>query len=453
VKELNAETVAKLTQIEFDYFQTKTKKSLGLAQRAIEVLPLGVPTNVCALDPYPLVIDHGQGAYLFDIDENKYVDYGNGFGATLFGHANPDIGARIESQSKRGVHFGALTEIVVEWSEHLCQRQNLDWIRFNNSGTEATMDALRIARAHTGRTKIAKIEGGYHGSHPEALVSPNLELDGTEGPDDNPASRPWGLGLSPSVLTDVVTISFNDIEMARDRLQSKEIAAVLVEPILFNVGAIWPQDNYLEKLRQLCDETETVLIFDETKTGVTVAYGGAEELFSTTPHLKTLGKGIGGGLAVGAVGGADDWGYTMIQEWELPHLGTFSGNPLTAAAGVGALVDVLDAAAYTGLEAHRRYLTDLLTESIKEYQLPAYVVGAGAKGCVVWAESELRDFRDYKRRFNGEAGYLSWLWLINRGVFLPPGHDEQWTHSVAHTDADADHFANVFEELAKALRA
>lgn len=310
------------------------------------------------------------------------------------------------------------------------------------------MDAIRLARGYSGRVKVAKIEGGYHGSHEVALVSPNLGFDGSEGPDEQPASRPFGQGLPPRVLEEVIVLPFNDLAAAERVLSQGDIAALITEPILFNVGAIFPQPGYLQGLRDLCDRYDSFLIFDETKTAATVAYAGAEDLFGVTPHIKTLGKALGGGLPMAALGGSDPRLYDLIEEDKVPHLGTFCGNPLAAASSLAAL-ELLDHEAYQYLDQHGKLLKSLLDQIIDHYQLPAYVVQAGAKGSMVWAkEPELSDFRDYRRRFHFDLGFLAWLYLKNRGVFLAPGQDEQWTHSIAHSDEDAQLFAAIIEEMA-----
>ena len=453
---IDRDRVAALTEQELDLFARRTPVSLDRCRTAVTAsMPLGVPTGVCSVDPYPITIDHGAGAYLVDVDGNQYVDYANGFGTTVFGHAHPKITEAIARQAGRGTHFGALTDPVVSWAQHLCGRFGLNWVRFSSSGTEATMDALRLARAHTGRSKIIKIEGGYHGSHDYALVSNNAAvLDERAGPDGQPASQPIGEGISPRVLDEVIAVPFNDTQAARRALAAGDVAALIIEPILFNVGTIWPRDGYLRDLRDACDEHGALLIFDEVKSAATVAWGGAEELFGVRPHIKCVAKGIGGGLPVGAFGDTDGRCFELVESWRVPHLGTFAGNPLAAAAGYAALTDVLTRDAYLNLNHHGRRLRQRLQRVIDQHDLPAYVTGAGAKGCVVWVDGEpLRDFRDYQRRFDMQLGYLAWLYLLNRGVFLAPGQDEQWTHSVFHGDVEADLFVGAFEQLAAELRA
>lgn len=443
--------IDELTERELMRLQERTPKSLALANRAIEVMPLAVPTNVCAIDPYPIAIDHGKGAYIYDIDGNKYADYHNGFGVGVLGHGNEGIARAVEEAMARGSHYGATTRDICYLAEEICTRWDLNWVRFSHSGTEATMDAIRLARAYSGRVKVAKIEGGYHGSHEVALVSPNLSFDGSEGPDDKPTSRPFGKGLPRRVLEEVIVLPFNDLAAAEEALAAGDVACLITEPILFNVGAIFPEPGYLEGLREICDRHETFLIFDETKTAATIARGGAEEYFSVKPHIKTLGKALGGGLPLACLGGTDPRLYDLVQDGDVPHLGTFCGNPVAAASGLKAM-EILDHEAYLYLDNHGKELKDRLDRIIEEYRLPAYVVQAGAKGSMVWSPERLGDFRQYRRQFRFELGFLAWLFLYNRGVFLAPGQDEQWTHSLYHTASEADLFAAAIAEMAEEIK-
>lgn len=440
---MKKEVFDKALKEEVEALESKTQRSRDLVTRAVEPMPRAVPTTVYSLSPYPIAIQRGRGAHLFDLDGNRYVDYAAGFGVSLWGHANPRITERIQKRAADGVHFGALSEEMTLWAEMLRARFSLDWIRISNSGTEATMDAIRLARARTGRDQVAKISGAYHGSHDIALISANYPK-----PEGDEAVRLWGKGIPESTIENTHVLSFNDLEGARNALLSREVACLILEPILFNVGAIWPEPGYLEGLRQLCDETETVLIFDETKTGMTVAYGGAETLFGVQPDLKTSGKGIGGGLACGLLGGTESWGYDMIQDGDMVHLGTFPGNPLLAAAGIASL-EVLDRAAYETLENHRLMLHRGMEEIIEEFSLPAYSIGAGAKNCLVWSETELKNYNDYIDNFQGDEALLLWFWMVNRGIWLAQGQDEQTTHTVAHGQKEGELFLENLRSFAK----
>lgn len=452
---VDARRIEDLLEKELERFQLKHDNSLTLYERASWPLPLGVPSSVCALKPFPLAIDRGRRQRLWDIDGNRYVDYHCGFGTSVYGHGHPAIARAIAGQARLGTHYGAMTVEAHAWAAHICRRFRLDWVRFHNSGTEATMDAIRLARALTGRARVIKIEGAYHGSHEVALVSPNLSLVdlAAAGPDRRPRPRFFGEGVPERVAREVSVAPWNDLVAIQRLFAAGDVACVIVEPIMFNVGAIGPAAGYLKELRRICDAAGAKLIFDETKTAVTVAWGGAEELFGVQPHLKTLGKGIGGGIPVGALGSVTEEGYELVERYRVPLLGTFSGNPLAAVAGLTALESVLTPEAYPKLCEHGSRLAGLLADTILAYELPAYVMTVGAKGCVVWtAPPVLRDYRDYRRRFDFKLGYLAWLWLVNRGVFLAPGQDEQWTHTVWHGENDAQMFARAFRRLAAALR-
>lgn len=426
-------------------------KSVELYRRAYNSLPEGVPTGVCALDPFPLSVDHGQGAYIWDIDGNQYIDYHLGFGATVFGHSHPKIVAALKEQAEKGSHFGAMSEIVERHAAHIVKRFNLSWVRFSTSGSEAVADAIRLARGFSGKSKVVKIEGCYHGSSELAFVSNSFEETVRPlRPGQMPTPRFASKGLSQAIK-DVIVVPFNDLERAEVALKRGDVATLILEPILFNVGAIFPNDGYLEGLRRLCDQYGVLLIFDEVKTGVTVSYAGAEELFGVRPDLKVLGKGIGGGLAIGAIGDCRGDLRAVVEDWSVPHLGTFSGNPLAAAAGLAALEEVLTPEAYKGLNRHYSLLNDGFKAAIREFNLDAYFVGAGAKGCLVWSKHKLDNFRDYRRWFNGEFAELTWLYLMNRGVFLSPGQDEQLTFSVMHGEREAQSLLKVFRELLEEL--
>jgi glutamate-1-semialdehyde 2,1-aminomutase len=427
-------------------FLESNPKSLEWCKRAVAAsMPLGAPTNVSALDPYPLFIDHGEGAYVHDVDGNVRVDYNNGFGSLPIG---PAVVAAIQKQAAKGTHFGTSTEPVVEWAEHLCQRFGLDWVRFSASGTEATMDAIRLARTATSRVRVIKCEGAYHGSHGDGLISINQPLDEFSGPDDAPASRP-GDDSIPQILADnVIVVPFNNLAAAERALAEPDVACFIVEPIMFNVGHIHPQAGYLQGLRDACDRHGVKLIFDEVKTAATIAYGGAEEMFGVRPHIKCFAKSICGGLPGGAFGDTDGQMFTLIEEMRMMHVGTLSGNPLTSAAGLAALTLVLTPDAYPRLQKHADELARGLEAVISRHHMSAYVTHVAAKGCLVWADHRLRDFRDYQRSFDGDIAFLAWLFLLNEGVFLAPGHDEQFTISVAHTPVEAQLFITAFSRFA-----
>jgi glutamate-1-semialdehyde 2,1-aminomutase len=431
----------------------RTPRSYALHQQALASMPEGLGSGVMAVDPYPIVVRSGRGAQVVDVDGNRYVDYANGFGVSVYGHGDERIAAAIAERAACGTHFGALSEPLLAWSQLLCERFGLDWVRFAGSGSEALQDAVRLARAATGRHKVAKVEGAYHGTWPEGLVSNNaLPVRGPLRRGALPRPRSASEGLLPAVRASVAVVPFNDLEAAERALAGHDVACMLVEPILFNVGAIFPQPDYLQGLRELCRRSGTLLVFDEVKTALTVAYGGAEELFGVRPDVKVFGKGIGGGVPCAALGSFRPELREPIEQWRTPLGGTFSGNPLAAAAGSVVLGELLVPSAYDDLNGHYALLAAGLDEIVERYELPAYITGVGAKGCIVWSRRPLRDYRDYCRRFDVELAEVCWLVLVNRGLYLHQGHDEQWTHSLRHGAQEAGRFLEAFAAFAGLLR-
>jgi glutamate-1-semialdehyde 2,1-aminomutase len=320
--------------------------------------------------------------------------------------------------------------------------------RFTNSGTEATMDAIRVARAATGRDKIVKVEGGYHGHHDEVMISMKPSLD-VAGPADAPFSVPASAGISKKVLSDTIVIPYNDARALERVLKSGEVACFIVEPIMENIGICLPDEGYLQEVREITEHYGTLLIFDEVKTGITAGWGGATGVVGVTPDLVALAKSIGGGLPIGAFGGKQEY-MDLITSGKVVHLGTYNGNPLCMAAAKAVLSQVCTPEVTTEVIARNGLLVNAVSEIIHDASLPAHVVQFGAKGCVTWAEKQIRNYRDYKAS-DFDLAFAQWIHGINRGVLLPPGLDEQWLISVMHTDADALHYADVFESFVQEL--
>lgn len=440
--------ITELRHLELQKLKELTPLSEKNMRRALNRMPLATPSSIFSIPPYPIAIESGDGPFISDLDGNRFIDYGGGYGTTVFGHNHPKITEAIMKRAADGVFFGAVSNDATAWAELMAERFLLDWVRFSPSGTEAVMDTLRLAMALTGRDKIVKAEGAYHGTSPWALISTHPK-DG-RGSHENPLPVPVGKGLD--TVKNIQPVPFNDLTVAEKHLRARDVAAIIIEPVMFNVGAIFPVEGYLQGLREICDRTGTLLVFDEVKTGISIAFGGAEEFFGVKPDLKCFGKGIGGGVSCGAFGGADDRGYEAIRLWTAPHFGTFSGNPLAAAAGRAAL-EVMDDFAYAALEEHRMLLAEGLTQAIDDAGLPGYVLGAGAKNCVVWAdpaEGHLKDFREYQIRVDANMGIAMWAWMMNRGIWLTPGRDEQTTHSLQHTEKEAERYVEVFDSYCQA---
>lgn len=427
-----------------------TPASRRLFERARKSMPLGVASSFQAGDPYPIYLTRGQGAAVWDVDGRRYLDFHNGFGSMAVGHAHPAVVAAIEGAAREGTHFAVTTEAAVLWAEELCRRFGLERVRFTNSGTEATMDAIRVARGATGRDVVVKVEGSYHGHHDTVMfsVAPNLQLvtDADQTGRQPPASR----GI-PAVLADyTLAVPYNDLDALAEllALRGSEIACFILEPVMMNIGIVLPRPGYLQGVRRLCDEHGVVLIFDEVKCGATIAAGGATERFGVQPDLVCLAKSISGGTPAGAFGGRadlmDQIGAGIAQQ------GTFNGNPLAAAAGLAALTQILTPQAYEHMDAIGARLAAGCRAAVDAHGLPAHVVDLGCKGCVSWRAEPLIDYRSFLDT-DADLFDASWAWLVNRGIFMTPGNEEQWTLSVQHTEEDVDRFVEVFADFCAAV--
>jgi glutamate-1-semialdehyde 2,1-aminomutase len=333
-------------------------------------------------------------------------------------------------------------------ARELSRRFRLPKVRFSNSGTEATLDAVRLARAFTGKDALVKIEGSYHGHHDAVMVSVHPDPS-KMGPRAHPVSVPQSAGIPQALLDLTVVVPFNDADALDAALTANpDIGSMIIEPIMLNIGVVPPQEGYLEVIREITQKHGVVLIFDEVKTGATIAAGGAVEKYGVVPDLVALAKATGGGTPIGAVLGTEEI-MAQIEDEKVAQLGTFNGNPLTMAAAEAALIGVLDASAYEHLDRVGARALDGCQEVCDRYDLPAYAVGVASKGCVMFADERVVDYRSYVEHFDDSLNYLGWLYHMVNGIYMTPGADEQWTLSVAHTEAEVDHYVAVFEQFAK----
>jgi glutamate-1-semialdehyde 2,1-aminomutase len=443
-----AEKAKLITQRELQTYAERTKGSQKATDRARKVLPLGVPSSFQAYDPHPIVVRSAQGSWMEDVDGNRYTDYDMGFGALFAGHLHPIVRRAIEQQLDHGTLFVTPCEANAEVAELLVARYKLPMWRFTNSGTEATMDAIRVARGITGRDKIVKVEGGYHGHHDEVMISMKPPVD-KAGPADNPIAYPQTAGITKSVLEDTIVIPYNDAEALERALKNGDVAAFIVEPVMENIGICLPQPGYLEAVREITLRYGTKLIFDEVKTGITAGWGGATGVLGVQPDLVCLAKSIGGGLPIGAFGGTQEL-MDQITAGRVLHLGTYNGNPLCMAATKAVLADVCTPEVTAEVVARNNNLVKACADIISDAGLPAHTVSFGAKGCVTWAPEQIRNYRDYKAT-DFDLAFAQWMHGINRGILLPPGLDEQWLISVMHSDDDAMRYASVFGEFVDEL--
>jgi glutamate-1-semialdehyde 2,1-aminomutase len=445
--------IAELTERQRAIFRERTRRSGEYFERAVRVMPNGVPSSFQSNDPWPVYIERGEGARVWDVDGNEYVDFHNGFGVMCIGHANPRVGAAVKARIDGGTHFAAPTEGSIAVAEELGRRFGLPQWRFTNSGTESTLGAIHLARAASGRDLVLKIEGSYHGHHDSVMVSvyPPLEALGER---DDPISVPYGGGY-PRALTELTrAVPFNDAEALQRVLEKLDgqVAGLIMEPAMMNINIIPPREGYLERVRELTAAHGVKLIFDEVKTGATISPGGASRRFGVTPDVITLAKAICGGYPGGAIGMSEELA-ALVADDTVHQYGTFNGNPLVMAAAEATLTEVLDDAAYEKLEASNETLMSACAEVVERYGLPAYTEGLGAKGCVIFSPERMFDYRDYLTKVDGELSTLAWLYHMNNGIFMTPGVEEEWTLSIAHSDDDTRRFLDAFETFARELTA
>jgi glutamate-1-semialdehyde 2,1-aminomutase len=448
--EIDLAYVEELTQSETASLDEKHAKSLLYREEAKRALPGGVSSSWQQWPPHPIYIDRGLGSHVWDIDGNEYVDYHNGYGTMVMGHAHPKIVEAITRRVALGTHFAQPTEDALVVADNLIERYRLPYWRFGNSGTEATLDATRLMRALTGRKKIMKIEGTYHGHHDSLMVSVFPSED-SAGPRERPASVPQTLGLPQEFVDLVISVPFNDAAAAERAFAEHEgeIAGMIVEPVMSNCGVVLPDPGYLQELKDTCHRHGALLAFDEVKTGFTVAWGGAVDAFGVVPDFVCLAKALGGGIPCGAIGGTEE-AMSMVISGEIEQVGTFNGNPLTMAAAKVNLTEVLVHEAYDRLDQLNQVLLRC-EKVIDDYRLPASMKTLGAKGSIDWSPTPIHEYRDLWR-IDDRIPQLAWLWQLNRGVFKSPGSKwESWTTSIVMSDADAERYVDNFESLAQTL--
>jgi glutamate-1-semialdehyde 2,1-aminomutase len=452
--ELDQKRIQELTEREQARLDERTPGSREMYERARRTLVGGVASSYQLRAPWPIYLSHGQGPKVWDVDGNEMLDFHNGFGSMVQGHAHPAIEEAVKRRLPLGTHFAAPTEDALVVAEELASRWGIAKWRYTNSGSEATMDAIRIARAFTGRDPIVKIFGSYHGHHDYVMVSIGVPYERI-GDREDYASLPYGEGIPQSVADLTIAVPFNDLGAMERRIErlveeGRAPACVIMEPAMMNLGVVLPEPGYLEGVRDLTRRHGIVLIFDEVKTGLCVAAGGATERFGVTPDLVTLAKTLGGGLPSGAIGGSEEV-FEVVESERVYQVGTYNGNPLTMAAARASLTAVLTPAAYEHLDALNDRILGGCSEVIERYRLPGYAVGVGAKGCVTFSPTRIVDYETYKANQDGELCDLAWLYNMNRGVFMTPGREEEWTLSVTHSLEDCDAFVAAFEELAADL--
>jgi glutamate-1-semialdehyde 2,1-aminomutase len=419
--------------------------SQSLFDRARQLFPGGVNSPVRAFKAVggtPVFIHSGSGAYIQDVDGNRYLDLVGSWGPLIFGHADPDIIAAIVAAASSGTSFGASTTREIDLAERIrLAMPSIDKLRFVSSGTEAAMSALRVARGFTGRNKIIKIDGGYHG-HSDALLA-------AAGSGVLTLGIPGSAGVTPAAVADTIVVPFNDLDAMEAAFEAKDnrgqIAAVIVEPIPGNMGLVLPRPAYLPKLRALCDQHQALLIFDEVITGFRVARGGAQQLFGVRPDLTCLGKVIGGGLPMGVYGGRADVMDTVAPEGPVYQAGTLSGNPLAVAAGIATLKK-LDEPAYRTLESLGSMLEDGMGRVIRRSGVRAHLQRSGSAFTIFFTDLEVTDLASAKQADTSRYGRF-FNAMLDRGFYLPPAQLEAAFLSLAHTPEDVESFVVAAKEV------
>jgi glutamate-1-semialdehyde 2,1-aminomutase len=450
-REVPTGRVTELIAGEEERFRKARPRSLKLWTEAREVMPRGVPSSFQDAAPQPIFMERGKGSRVWDVDGNEYVDFHNGFGVMVVGHAHPKIVEAVTRQIALGSHYAQPVENSIIVARELKRRFHQPKWRFTNSGTESTLDAVRIARGFTGRERLVKIEASYHGHHDALMVSVEPPRD-LMGSPEAPASVPQSEGIPAAIVELTTVVPFNDLPALEKAFADHrdEVAAVIVEPVMMNVGIVLPDAGYLAAIKEIAHKHGALLIFDEVKTGATIAAGGATERFGVTPDLVALAKAIGGGLPCGAVGGREDV-MAVIEDHRVAQMGTFNGNPLTMAASKATLLEILDAAAYAHFDALAETLQGGLDGVIAEHELPFHVITLAARGGITYRAERVRNYRDYLE-IDKSLAYLSWLYQCNRGVVMAPGAEENWTLSVQHSIDDVQRYVDNFAEMAKDLR-
>ncbi len=432
-------------------FLARQPRSAELIARAKQHLAGGATSSWQIASPQAVWMSHGAGSKVYDVDGTEYVDMHGGYGASIAGHAHPAIVAAVSDRVRHGTHFAQPTEDAIAVAAELGRRFGLPLWRFGNSGTEATMDAVHLMRAISGRDLIIKVEGCYHGHHDSVQVSVTPEADEI-GPRENPHGVAASSGIPAAIRDLVVVVPFNDLEAVERALvaHAGHVAGMIVEPIMMNAGIIPPEPGYLDGLRDLLHRHGVLLAFDEVKTGFTTGPGGATALYGVVPDIVCLAKALGGGISVAAIGGTSEV-MAAIVDGTYDQVGTFNGNPLAMAAARATLEEVLTDDAYAHLDRLSARMRAAVGATIAEHGLPWHLVSVGAKGCVTFRSGQVREYRDFLG-IDDRLGQAHWLVQHNGGVFLPPwGKVEQWLLSVQHDENDVDRFARNFARLAGAV--
>lgn len=414
--------------------------SQELFEESKKIIPGGVSSPVRAFKPYPFFVAKGEGSHIYDVDGNSYVDHCLAYGPLILGHADKTVVSDLTNQLTMGTAYGAPTENEIKLSREVINRiPSAEMVRFTNSGTEATMSAIRIARGFTKRDKIVKFEGAYHGAHDYCLVK------GGSGA----ACLPDSLGIPLDTTKNTLTVPFNDEEALTELIEKEgeNIACIIMEVVMGNIGCVEPKDGYLEFLRKITEENGIVLIFDEVITGFRLATGGAQEYYGVTPDMTTLGKIVGGGLPMGAFCGKKEIMELVAPNGPVYQAGTFSGNPISVQAGLSTLKQ-LNKDFYTSLNKKGEFLRSNIHDIVDELSFDISPVGLGSMFQIYFNPNEVTNYAEAQES-DSERFLVYFRQLLKEGVFIPPSQFECNFISSAHEMEDLEKTANAIRESLK----
>lgn len=439
----------------YDDYVTRTTTSGKEAKRAQAIIPGGVGSAIQYWPPYPIFVKDSRGSYVWDLDGNKYIDYCMCYAAMVAGHADPVISEAIREQTEKGILFGLPGTSATDLAEEIHRRYPMiEMLRFTQSGVEATMYAVRLARAATKKMGVIKVEGAYHGASDVLLVSCAVPSNIPAGPDWMPSSIVESEGIPPGAWQHTYVVQFNHIESLEYQLKKHEgeIACFILEPCMTNGGVIPPDEGYLQEVRELTRKYNVLLIFDEVKIGCRIAPGGACEKYGIEPDLVTLAKAIGGGTPLGSFGGRRDLMNHISPLGRTLHFGTYNANPLTTSAGLACLTKVLTKEKYKEMDRLGEKYAAGLEKIVNRLGLPASVTHEGPLGGIQFVPEKPHTYRQ-ANQCNKAMWTEYWYGMLSKGVIpMGSGWFEEYSISAAHTEEDIDETLNITEDVLKEIK-